>query len=61
MQEKGVTIHKWSDDMLKKYEAAWNEVAAEEASKDPVFKRVKESYDKFRAEYAVWKDNGYLK
>jgi TRAP-type mannitol/chloroaromatic compound transport system substrate-binding protein len=61
MQEKGVTIHKWSDEILSQFESAWNEVAQEEAAKDPVFKEVWDSYSKFRKEYVVWKNNGYLK
>ena len=61
MQAKGVTIHKWSDEILSQYEKAWQQVAEEESAKDPVFKEVYDSYTKFRKEYAVWKDNGYLK
>lgn len=61
MQAKGVTLHKWTPEQLKQYEAAWLEVATEEAAKDPVFKRVWDSYRAFRAEYAVWTDYGYMK
>lgn len=61
LQEKGVTIHKWPDSILKKIEAAWMEVLAERTAKDPLFKRTYASYSAFRKNYAVWKDHGYLK
>jgi len=60
LQAKGVEIVRWSDDDLAKLEAAWNEVIQEEVAKDPLFKRVYENYSKFRADYKIWKDNGYL-
>ena len=61
MKAKGVTVHKWPDETLAKLEAAWKQVAAEESAKDPVTKKVAESYSKYRAEFAIWKDHGYLK
>jgi TRAP-type mannitol/chloroaromatic compound transport system substrate-binding protein len=42
-------------------EKAWHEVIAEESAKNPQFKRVFESYSKFRGDYAIWRDHGYLK
>ncbi len=62
MRDKhGVKIMRWSDDILAAYEKAWNEVVAEESAANPKFKKVNESYAKFREEYALWGDNGYLK
>ncbi|MBM3490520.1 MAG: TRAP transporter substrate-binding protein [Alphaproteobacteria bacterium] len=61
MKAKGVTLHKWSPEILAKLEAVWKQVAAEEAAKDPVMKKVSESYFKYREEYAFWGQNGYLK
>ncbi len=61
LQGKGVTIHKWSDADLAKLEKTWNEVAAELAAQNADFKAVWDSLQKFRAEYKVWKDVGYLK
>jgi TRAP-type mannitol/chloroaromatic compound transport system substrate-binding protein len=58
---KGVTIHRWPDSFLKQLEDKWNEVIAEESAKDPLFKRIHDSYAGFRKEFAVWKDHGYLK
>jgi len=62
MQDKyGVQIKKWSPEIMAAYEKAWNEVVAEESASNPNFKRVWESYAKFRGDYAIWRDAGYLK
>jgi len=61
MQAKGANIHVWPNETLAKFEAAWKEVAAEESAKNPVFKKVYDNYTAFRAEYAIWKERGYLK
>lgn len=61
LQEKGVTLHTWDPAILAALEAAWNEVAAEEAAKDADFARVWASLSEFRANYKVWKDRGYMK
>ena len=60
-QEKGVTIHRWSDEMLGKFEAAWNEVVADEIKDNEDSKKIWASLTAFRKDYAIWKDNGYLK
>lgn len=57
----GVTIHFWSDDILAKMRAAWQEVIEEASAKDPLFKRTYESYAAFRSKYKIWRDHGYLK
>jgi TRAP-type mannitol/chloroaromatic compound transport system substrate-binding protein len=62
MQDKhGVIIKRWPDSTLALFEKAWNEVVAEESAKDPVFKRVADSYFGFRAQYKIWKDAQALK
>ena len=61
LQAKGVKLHKWSDADLALLRKTWNEVAAEEAAKNADFKKAWESLQKFRADYKVWKDYGYLK
>jgi len=61
IKAKGVTIHVWPPETLKAFEAKWKEVAAEESAKDPLFKKVYESYSNFRANYAIWREVGYLK
>jgi TRAP-type mannitol/chloroaromatic compound transport system substrate-binding protein len=61
MRDKhGVKIMRWSPEILKAMEKAWDEVIAEESAKNPNFKRIYESYAKFRAEYALWREHGYL-
>jgi len=54
--ENGVTVKRWPDSELAKFEKAWNEVVAEESAKDPVFKKIADDYAKFRKEYRVWGD-----
>ncbi len=60
LQEKGVTIHRWPDEILERLEAEWNAVAAEESATNPDFKAAWDSLQAFRAEYAIWRDLGYL-
>ena len=60
LQAKGVQLHRWPPEMLAAFQAAWQEVAAEEAAADPDFKRAWDSLQAFRADYKIWKDLGYL-
>ena len=62
MSEKyGVITRRWTDDQIAVFEKAWNEVVAEDSAKDPLFKRVAESYAKFRKSYAKWGEAQSLK
>lgn len=61
LQAKGVILETWPDEVLEALEVAWLEVAEEEAAKNADFRRAWESLSAFRAEYAVWRDLGYLK
>ncbi len=62
MQEKsGVQIRRWPPEIIAAYEKAWNEVVKEESARNPNFKRVYDSYAKFRSDYSIWRDYGYLK
>ena len=62
MAEKhGVKVRRWTDDQLAVFEKAWNEVVAEDSAKDPVFKKVADSYYKFRKAYAIWGNAQSLK
>jgi TRAP-type mannitol/chloroaromatic compound transport system substrate-binding protein len=54
--ENGVTVKRWPDSELAKFEAAWNEVVKEESAADPLFKKIADDYLKFRKEYKVWGD-----
>ncbi len=59
-QSKGVTIHRWSDEDLAKFEEAWQEVIAEEIKESEDAKNIWESYSTFRDKYEIWRVNGYL-
>ena len=61
LRERGVQIRRWSPEILAALEKAWGEVIVEESAKNPNFKRVYGSYAKFRADYAIWREHGYLK
>ncbi len=58
---KGVTFHKWPQETLDVFHAAWLEVAEEEAAKDQQFRKVLDHFTAFREEYAVWADLGYVR
>ncbi len=59
--EKGVEVHRWSDEDLAKLKRLWTEVAEEEAAKDETFAKVWKSYSDFRERHKAWADRGYLK
>jgi len=61
IKAKGVTFHYWPKEMLELYRKTWDEVAKEQSEKSPEFKKAWESYSKFRDEYKIWKQYGYLK
>jgi TRAP-type mannitol/chloroaromatic compound transport system substrate-binding protein len=61
LSKYGVTNHRWPDEVLKKLEQAWLEVVKEESGKDPLFKKVADSYFGFRKEYKKWGEAQYLK
>ena len=54
--DHGVNILRWPDEALKRFEAAWIEVVAEESAADPEFKKVAERYFAFRDRYRIWGD-----
>ena len=61
LQAKSVQLHRWSPEMLAAFEAAWQEVAAEQAAEDADFKRAWESAPGLpRPDYKIWKDLGYI-
>jgi TRAP-type mannitol/chloroaromatic compound transport system substrate-binding protein len=62
MRDKhGVQIKRWSPEIMAAIEKAWNDVVAEESASNPNFKRVYASYAKFRSDYSIWREHGYLK
>ena len=60
LQDKGVTIHRWPDEILERLEQEWNAVAAEQSAVNPDFKAAWDSLQAFRAEYEIWRELGYL-
>jgi TRAP-type mannitol/chloroaromatic compound transport system substrate-binding protein len=42
------------------FEEKWQEVVEEESAKDPLFKRIYESFRAFREQYAIWREHGYM-
>ena len=61
VEKHGVTIHYWSDEILNAYRKAWNEVVVEESAINPKFKKVHDSYTKFREDYKLWGEHGYMR
>jgi TRAP-type mannitol/chloroaromatic compound transport system substrate-binding protein len=61
MRDKnGVQLKKWPPQFIAAFEKAWNEVIAEESAANPNFKRVYDSYARFRKDYSIWREHGYL-
>lgn len=59
VDNNGVTIKKWSPEMLETFRKTWAEVAAEESG-DAFFKKVLDDMNTFRAGYRIWKENAFL-
>ena len=57
----GVTNHYWPDEVLEKLRGAWDEVIAEEVKSNPDSKKVWASITKFREDYKIWREFGYIK
>jgi TRAP-type mannitol/chloroaromatic compound transport system substrate-binding protein len=60
VNEHGVTLKTWSDEMLELFSATWEEVAKEEAANDEFFAKVLADLNGFRSEYDIWKRNAFL-
>jgi TRAP-type mannitol/chloroaromatic compound transport system substrate-binding protein len=61
LEKYGVTNRRWTDQELAAFQKAWEEVLAEQSAKDPVFKKVADSYLAWRQEYKPWGDAQFLK
>jgi TRAP-type mannitol/chloroaromatic compound transport system substrate-binding protein len=61
IQSKGVTLHYWPKEILDAYRKAWAEVIEEQKTRSPEFAKAWASLSKFRDEYKVWREYGYLK
>ena len=60
VEENGVTIRQWPQEMLDTFESTWNEVAGELAAEDEYFKLVWDDLQEFREGYKTWNNNIYL-
>jgi len=54
VENNGVTIKQWPEEILAAYEAAWNEVVEELAADDPFFQEVWADLEEYREGYATW-------
>jgi TRAP-type mannitol/chloroaromatic compound transport system substrate-binding protein len=61
IEGKGVKIMTWSSEFLAAFEKEWKVVATEQAEKSPEFKKAWDSLSKFRTDYSIWRERGYLK
>lgn len=60
VEQHGVQIKQWNDEMLATFRKTWDEVAAEEAGNDAFFATVLEDMNTFRTGYKLWKENAFL-
>jgi TRAP-type mannitol/chloroaromatic compound transport system substrate-binding protein len=59
-KENGVSLRSLPEPVLREIQKATDEVLAEEAAKDPLFKKIFDSQRAFSAGYKPWKSLGYL-
>lgn len=60
IENRGVKNMYWSEDMLKTFEQAWQEVVAEQTSQNPMFNKIWDDLSTFRSKYAYWRALGFL-
>ena len=60
LNRKGVKLKNLNNKVLKNLKKAWKEVVQEESKKDPLFAVIYAAYQKFRDQYAIWGEKGYL-
>lgn len=60
VENNGVEIKQWSDEMLATFEATWDAVAEEEAANNEFFAKVLADLNDFRDGYTLWKENAFL-
>ena len=56
----GVEVRQLPTDVLTALEETWDGMAAALSSKDPMFKKVYDDFQAYRAEYAIWGANAHL-
>jgi TRAP-type mannitol/chloroaromatic compound transport system substrate-binding protein len=60
VEERGVTVHYWSDEMLNTFHKAWDEVAVELSATSPMFNEAWADLSAFRSDYKYWQAYGFL-
>lgn len=61
LRNKGVQIRQWPPILLAAFDKAWRATVAEESAANPAFLKIWESYSAFRANYAAWRREGYMR
>ncbi len=60
VEERGVTLHYWTEEMLGTFRSAWEDVAAELSESSPMFKEAWSDLSAFREQYRFWQTYGFL-
>ena len=58
-RSQGVTLHRWSDELMQLFRRVSAEVMEEASASDPDFRRVWQSLQDFRARQAEWRELAY--
>ncbi|HEX5091336.1 MAG TPA: C4-dicarboxylate ABC transporter, partial [Burkholderiales bacterium] len=61
VKKYGVHNRRWTDEQLAAFEKAWVDVVKEQSAKDPLFKKVADSFYSFRENYKIWGEAQSLK
>ncbi|QDC00777.1 TRAP transporter substrate-binding protein [Mesorhizobium sp. 8] len=61
MKEAGTEFKTWPPEVLDALREQWKVVAEEEGAANPVFKETMDSLNKFREDYKLWGELGYVK
>ena len=60
VEERGVKVHYWSDEMLDTFRESWEGVAEELSASSPMFKEAWTDLSAFRKNYRFWQTYGFL-
>lgn len=60
LEDAGVTIHTWNDEMMGAFRESWDAVVEEQVAADADFARAWQSLSDFREGYAQWSAIGYV-
>lgn len=61
LQAEGVQLKRWPAEILVSFEDAWLGIVTEETEANENFRRVYESYESFRENYALWRHFSFLR